>query len=254
MFTSCHWQRRMGARAEELSAPNLLFLVEIWLTGSWILANLVRLSVTASVYCATQFPLCARAFLPPLASVSRPGGMAFLDSASSVATVRSRFDLVLSIDPTPLADWLAAFSPGLHGEIWLALTPCPPPPPAYFGPRWLAAPCCCWCCWACGFKLGIWDRLSLVTCLPWLASLLSWSIWLAGEKLWDSCCASLSVGLTLLNADAGGGEKSIDYDDSDEWFREKPCGQRPEVQRQSHITSSELFYCVILVFRWDPAS
>lgn len=124
----------------------------------------------------TQFPLCMHA-LPPLASVSRAEGMAFLDSPESMETLRSRLDLVFSIPPTLLTDWLTVFSPGLPGEIWLVLTPWLPAPTP-FGPRWPAAPCCCWACW---FTLGIWDRLSLVTCLPWLASLLSGCIWLAGD-------------------------------------------------------------------------
>lgn len=125
----------------------------------------------------TQFPLymCT---LPPLASVSRAGGMAFLESPESMETLRSRFDLVFSIPtPTPLTDWLTAFSPGLLEDIWLILTPWLPAL-TLFGPRWPAAPCCCWACW---FTLAIWDRLSPVTCLPWLASLLSGCIWLAGD-------------------------------------------------------------------------
>lgn len=202
---------------EEVNARNLVFLVKIWLTGSYIKWTSAYLQQNC-LYCMTQFPLCMQA-LPPLASVSRAGGMAFLDSPVSVVMLRSRLDLVFSIPPMLLTDWLTAFSPGLQGEIWLALTPWLPAP-AFFGPRWLVAPCCCWTCW---FMLGIWDRLSLVTCLPWLASLLSGCIWVAGKKLVENSCACLSVELTLLRADTDGEKKSIDLDDTDQWFRLKFC-------------------------------
>lgn len=203
---------------EEVNAHNLVFLVKIWLTGSYIKWTSAHLQQNNCLYCMTQFPLCMQA-LPPLASVSRAGGMAFLDSPVSVVMLRSRLDLIFSIPPMLLTDWLTAFSPGLHGEIWLALTPWLPAP-AFFGPRWLVAPCCCWTCW---FILGIWDRLSLVTCLPWLASLLSGCIWVAGKKLVENSCACLSVELTLLRADTDGEKKSIDLDDTDQWFRLKFC-------------------------------
>lgn len=149
--------------------------------------------------------------LPPLASVSWAGGMAFLDSPVSVVMLRSRLDLVFSMPPTVLTDWLTAFSPVLQDEIWLALTPWLPAP-VFFGPRWLVVPCCCWACW---FIQGIWDRLSLVTCLPWLASLLSGCIWLAGKELVENGCACLSVELTLLRADTNGEKKKciITYSD-----------------------------------------
>lgn len=145
--------------------------------------------------------------LPPLASVSRTGGTAFLNSPESMETLRSRLVLVFSIPPVPLTDWLPTLSPGLLRDNWLVLTPWLPEPMP-FEPRWVADPGCC-CC-ACWFTLGIWDRLSPVTCLPWLASLLSGCIWKAGdwgEGLVRRTAGLLVSGVTLLTGDTEGEKK-----------------------------------------------
>lgn len=122
-------------------------------------------------------------------------------------TLRSRLVLVFSIPPVPLTDWLPTLSPGLLRDNWLVLTPWLPEPMP-FEPRWVADPGCC-CC-ACWFTLGIWDRLSPVTCLPWLASLLSGCIWKAGdwgEGLVRRTAGLLVSGVTLLTGDTDGEKK-----------------------------------------------
>lgn len=111
----------------------------------------------------------------PLASGSKTGVSDSLWSPVSMETLLSLFALVFIIPPMPPPDWLRLFSPGLPGEIWLDLTPWLPDP-LPFDPWLPAGPCCC--AW---FTLGSCDWDPLVTCLPWLDSLFSECIWLAGD-------------------------------------------------------------------------
>lgn len=111
----------------------------------------------------------------PLASGSKTGVSDSLWSPVSMETLLSLFALVFIIPPMPPPDWLRLFSPGLPGEIWLDLTPWLPDP-LPFDPWLPAGPCCC--AW---FTFGSCDWAPLVTCLPWLDSLFSECIWLAGD-------------------------------------------------------------------------